>query len=70
MEDGEQMGEPSLRSGTIQRGWAPAIKGGEGDIFLNEEGFFDGNVVCCKFAARNFYEYFYYKHIKNENRED
>ena len=51
-------------------GRAPDREGGEGDIFLNEEGFFDGNVVCCKFAARNFYEYFYYKHIKNENRED
>lgn len=60
---GAQMGEPSLRSGTGQRG-------GDGDIFLKEEGFFDGNGVCCKFAARNFYEYFYYKHIKNENRED
>lgn len=38
----------------------------KGIFFLNEEGFFDGNGVCCKFAARNFYEYFYYKHIKKK----
>ena len=45
-------------------------EGGRRGYFFKRGGFFDGNGVCCKFAARNFYEYFYYKHIKNENRED
>ena len=64
---GAQGGHQGLTLPTVGHRTERAEKG---IFFLNEEGFFDGNGVCCKFAARNFYEYFYYKHIKNENRED